>query len=165
MARQCSGVYSRMMFADTDLAPTIWNNPAGVFAQLSGSWSLTRTLSTGASMTGEAIFTPRNDGALAYRETGKLQLPSGQTFDADRRYIYRGTDDGFSVFFAEQSEELFHRIVLHGVDGVLCGHAHHPCRADIYLSRYEFRRDRSFTLVHDVSGPTKNYQSQTLFRR
>ena len=153
------------MIAYTGLAPTIWHSAAGVFARLAGSWSLTRSLSTGASMTGEAIFTPRNDGALAYRETGTLRLPGKQTFDAERRYIYRATQEGFSVFFAEPSEPLFHLILLHEVDGVLNGHAHHPCRDDTYLSTYEFHCDGSFTLVHDVSGPAKEYLSRTVFRR
>ena len=153
------------MSADTNLAPAIWHSPAAVFARLAGLWSLTRTLSTGASMTGGATFAPRDDGALVYRETGKLRLPGGQCFDAERRYIYRATPDGFSVFFAEPSEPLFHLIALHEVGGVLHGHAHHPCRDDTYLSTYAFRRDGSFTLVHDVLGPAKNYRSQTVFRR
>ncbi len=151
------------MFAD--LAQPVWHSPATVFAQLSGRWSLTRALSTGASITGEATFMPRKDGALAYREAGKLRLPGGQTFDAERRYLYRAAEDGFSVFFAEQPEQLFHRIALHETDGALHGHAHHPCRDDAYISTYEFHRDGSFTLIHDVSGPAKNYRSQTVFRR
>lgn len=150
------------MLAVSDIAT--WGTADDVFARLAGAWSLARNIDTGASMQGRATFTPRDDGGLAYHEHGVLTLPGGQHFDAERRYIFRASPRGFSVFFAETPERLFHHIALAPVRDGLRGDAVHPCRDDSYVSTYDFYGDR-FTITHDVSGPTKSYRSRTIFTR
>lgn len=151
------------MLADPDIMT--WGHADGVFARLAGTWSLARTIDTGATMSGRATFTPRDDGSLAYHERGSLTLPNGQTFDAERRYNFRASPGGFAVFFAETPERLFHTIVFTRSNDGFSGHATHPCRDDSYRSTYDFRSDGSFTIRHDVSGPTKSYRSHTIFSR
>lgn len=151
------------MLADPDIAE--WGSPEDVFSRLAGTWSLARSIDTGAAMSGLATFTRRSDDSLAYHEQGTLVLPGGQRFDAERRYVFRASPGGFSVFFAETPERLFHRIVLIPVRDGLRGAAVHPCRDDSYVSTYDFHRDGRFTMTHDVSGPAKNYRSHTIFGR
>ncbi|OQW60512.1 MAG: hypothetical protein A4S14_03605 [Proteobacteria bacterium SG_bin9] len=150
------------MLADPDIAE--WGGADEVFARLAGAWSLARSIDTGASMAGRATFTTRSDGSLAYHERGLLTLSGSQTFEAERRYVFRASPGGFSVFFAETPERLFHRIVLIPVHGGLRGEAVHPCRDDSYVSTYDFHGDR-FAITHDVSGPTKSYRSHTTYTR
>lgn len=151
------------MLADPDIAA--WGAAGDVIARLAGAWSLARSIDTGATMSGRATFAPRDDGSLVYHERGILTLPGGRHFDAERRYIFRASPGGFSVFFAETPERLFHRIVLVSASDGLRGEAVHPCRDDSYVSTYEFRRDGSFIIRHDVSGPAKGYRSQTIYAR
>lgn len=151
------------MLANPDIAS--WSTADDVFAHLVGGWSLARTIDNGTTMSGRATFAQRDDGSLAYHERGTLMLSGGQRFDAERRYIFRASPGGFAVFFAETPERLFHIIRLTQVNGTLCGEATHPCRDDSYVSTYEFLGDGSFTVQHDVSGPTKSYRSHTTFRR
>lgn len=152
------------MPAASELLPDAWRSPDGVFERLAGTWSLARSIDGIAEMNGSATFAPRADGALAYRETGKLRLPGGRIFDAESRYLFRAGPQGFSVFFADAAERLFHAIVLQARDGILGGGAEHICRDDTYVSTYEFRCDGSFTIAHDVAGPAKSYRSYTTYR-
>lgn len=163
LAQRRVSVYRRQMLADPDI--TTWNAADGVFTHLAGTWSLVRTIDTGATMSGRSTFMPRDDGSLAYHERGTLTLPGGQRFDAERRYVFRASASGFSVFFAETPERLFHRIVLVPAGNAFHGEAVHPCRDDSYRSSYDFLPDGSFTIQHDVSGPTKSYRSHTIFCR
>lgn len=153
------------MLAGTDTTAAAWGCANGVFARLTGSWSLARTIDNGTTMSGNATFTPRNDGSLAYRERGTLTLSGGQCFDAERHYIFRASPGGFSVYFDETPERLFHEITLTQAGGELRGAAMHPCRDDRYVSTYDFRSDGSFAIRHDVSGPIKSYCSCTTFHR
>lgn len=151
------------MLADPDIVT--WGAANDVFDRLAGTWSLARTIDNGTTMSGHAAFTPCDDGSLAYHEHGTLALPAGQRFDAQRRYIFRASPGGFSVFFAETPERLFHAIVLIQTGDMLRGDAVHPCRDDSYRSTYDFLPDGAFAVRHDVSGPTKSYRSYTVFRR
>lgn len=151
------------MLADPHIAE--WGTADDVFARLAGAWSLARTIDTGATLSGHATFTPRDDGGLDYHERGLLTLPGGQRFEAERRYIFRASPGGFSVFFTETPERLFHRILLIPERDGLRGEAEHPCRDDSYVSTYEFHHGDRFAITHNVSGPTKSYRSHTTFCR
>jgi Family of unknown function (DUF6314) len=134
-------------------------------ASLAGTWELRRSIDDGSSMTGIATFAERTDRGLDYCERGRLRLPSGQEIDAERRYVFAETPDGFAVFFAESPLRLFHRIALSRVGSDLVGEASHLCRDDHYDSRYEFRADGSFTVEHRVCGPRKRYVMLTRYAR
>jgi hypothetical protein len=142
-----------------------WGEPSRVFDLLRGAWSLSRQISEAASMAGMAIFTPAADDGLAYRECGTLRLANGTSFEAERRYVFRPRRGGFTVFFAETPPRLFHDVLLSAAGEALSGEATHLCAADIYVSRYTFRPDGSFSIRHYVRGPRKSYCSDTLYRR
>ena len=63
-------------------------------------------------MTGWAEFLPRNKAELAYHEMGALNLADGQSFDAERRYIYRAHQHGFDIYFTEPTPRLFQHVAF-----------------------------------------------------
>jgi hypothetical protein len=137
----------------TDLLP-----PApGVLRWLAGSWAQRRSIDNGASMVGTATFLGRADGRFDYAEHGRLTLADGRILDAERRYLFEQTDDGFAVWFAEATPRLFHRVALHCLGTSLAGRGTHACGDDRYDTRYEFRGDGSFLVTHAVHGPRKRY--------
>lgn len=140
----------------------VWQSPTSCIQGLTGTWRFTRTIDNGARMEGIALFTPREEGWLHYREDGTMRLPGGQSFEAYRSYLYAPMAGGFAVYFDEDPPRLFHEILLG--DG-LTGHAPHQCAADLYESAYRFSKDGSFTVVHAVSGPKKGYRMETIYRR
>ena len=152
--------------ADLPVPPVFgWNAASGIVAQLQGNWTLHRRADGRVLMDGAATFAAAGDGHFIYRESGQAVMADGQSFQAERSYIYTNRDDGFSVFFAEKPPRLFHDVVLREIAGTPTGDACHPCGDDLYLSRYEFLRDGTFTIRHDVSGPRKTYILKTSYAR
>ncbi|CAN5425456.1 hypothetical protein BH11PSE4_BH11PSE4_10060 [soil metagenome] len=116
-------------------------------------------------MAGQASYSVDHDGSLVYREQGEVRLAGGASFASERAYLYRQRPTGFAVFFMENPPRLFHAVVLTRISDALAGDARHLCAADLYLSRYEFRADGTFSTRHDVSGPRKNYVLETTYCR
>jgi hypothetical protein len=142
-----------------------WRMPSGGLPALAGAWMLDRHIDGIASMSGMAVFEASESGWLAYREAGQLLLASGQSFHAERRYLFQPRPNGFAVFFAEAPPRLFHDVVLTERQGFFAGEATHLCAQDHYRSRYEFRSDGTFSIHHAVHGPRKCYRSDTRYRR
>lgn len=142
-----------------------WGAPAEVFAQLAGHWMLDRCADGRLLMAGQASFGANDDGGLTYHEQGQVRLASGASFAAERSYLFQQRPTGFAVFFVEQPPRLFHEVALTQAGDVLAGDARHLCKADLYLSRYQFRADGRFSVRHDVSGPRKDYVLETTYRR
>ena len=143
---------------------SVWGAPSGAFGRLPGRWSVDRSIDGRALMQGTATLTATGDGALAYHEWGQITLVTG-LFDAERRYGFRSLPAGFSVWFAEHPARLFHEIELVARGNALIGDAVHLCGEDRYCSQYVFRGDGTFTTIHAVTGPRKNYVLQTTYRR
>jgi hypothetical protein len=143
----------------------LWGTADTVFDRLEGAWDLDRTIEGQASMTGTAVFTRLDTGALKYREEGRITLADGKAFDGHREYLFERAPGGFAVFFAEQPPRLFHGIVVVQDGDALAGSATHLCTPDTYDSSYRFLADGAFVIRHTVHGPRKDYLSATSFRR
>src|SRR4051794_15982412 len=105
-----------------------WGDASEVMTRLIGSWSLNRIVEGQGTMQGIAIFTPLDEGSLAYREQGHLKLLNGTGLQAEREYSFSECDQGFEVFLKENPPRLFHEISLFAsVGGELCGSARHVC--------------------------------------
>jgi len=142
-----------------------WGAPAEVFAQLAGHWMLDRCVDGRLLMAGQASFGANDDGSLTYQEQGQVRLASGASFAAGRAYLFRQRPTGLAVFFIEHPPRLFHDVALTQAGDALAGDARHLCKADLYLSRYEFWADGRFSVRHDVSGPRKDYALATTYCR
>jgi Family of unknown function (DUF6314) len=142
-----------------------WGAPADVFARLEGDWRLVRHVDGRPLMKGLATFTANDDASLTYHERGRVHLADGQGFEAERRYLYRASPAGFTVFFFEEPSRLFHDVRLEETHGRLISRASHRCKDDLYLSRYAFLPDGTFFIRHAVSGPRKSYTLETSYDR
>ncbi|MCK1477241.1 hypothetical protein IVB27_21155 [Bradyrhizobium sp. 197] len=143
-----------------------WGGASNVTKKLIGSWSLDRVIEGQATMQSIAVFTPLDSGWLAYREQGYLKLANGTIVQAEREYVFRSSDGGFSVFFREDPPRLFHEISLSAsCRGELSGRARHLCKRDNYQSAYMFLPDGTFVVRHVVSGPSKDYTMNTTYTR
>jgi hypothetical protein len=138
---------------------------SGALRWLAGSWTLRRSIDNGASMVGTATFLGRIDGRFDYAERGRVTLADGRILDAERRYLFEQTGDGFAVWFAESLSRLFHRVALRRLGTSLAGGGAHACGDDRYDTRYEFRADGSFLVTHAVHGPRKCYVMETRYTR
>ena len=139
--------------------------PNIIFDTLPGRWLLHRTIPGQATITGFATFQPHSSEVLHYRETCRIQLTHGPAFNGHRCYQFERASDGFSVFFDETPPRLFHCIPLTPHGDALIGTATHLCAPDRYDSSYRFHSDGTFVVQHTVSGPRKDYESTTVYRR
>lgn len=155
--------------ADTMTAKTpvdSMRGPAGdIFDRLRGVWAIRRSISNGAALTGMAAFTQLTDDKLHYDERGELVLADGHRFAATRSYVFHRSGAGFDVYFADEPAKLFHAISLVERNGIWIGNGDHPCRDDLYQTRYAFRADDTFIIAHTVRGPRHHYDMETTYRR
>jgi hypothetical protein len=122
-----------------------------------GDWQMQRDIlhadGSCARFEGTARFEAAGDG-LVYREEGMLLMPGQPAIKAERRYRW-GSD--LSVFFDDG--RFFHRIPPEG------GETGHWCDPDIYRGHYDFSSWPVFSVSWQVTGPRKDYQSVTTYRR
>lgn len=126
-------------------------------ADFLGRWRMSRriTQADGAihRFNGHAEWRGDESGA-DYVEAGCLQLPAGQTLQAERRFRW-GAD--LSVWF--EDGRFFHHVPR---DGDVVAHA---CAPDRYLGAYDFTDWPHFIVSWQVAGPRKAYQMRTRYTR
>lgn len=132
---------------------------------LLGEWIFDREIAGQARMSGAASFVLIAPGTALYREGGELRLHSGERLHSRQSYVYAEAAEGFVVRF-EDSGDLFEEVRLEpDGKGTLVGTAQHLCADDLYVSKYVFEADGSFTVQHEVNGPRKAYTVRTVYRR
>lgn len=121
-------------------------------ADFEGEWGISRRIfqATGtAHFTGRAVFLP--DGAgLHYHEEGLMHLPGTAPMRAERDYLWRQTDDGIAVLFADGRP--FHDFRSDAPE------AAHWCDPDDYRVRYSFGLWPEWQAEWRVRGPRKDYR-------
>lgn len=121
---------------------------------LIGNWKISRkiTQANGEQIEaeGNASFTKMSDG-LKYTDNIKL----ASNIDSFQEYFYKLEDRKLRVNFVDGS--LFYEL---GSDG----YTSHRCKEDIYNVEYIFYPD-SFSLTYFVSGPEKDYNMTTKYKR
>jgi hypothetical protein len=132
-------------------------------ADLAGRWTLAREISDGAGglsarFDGSAILAPM-DGGLSYDETGTLTLTAGGQFAATRRYLWQIDGAGVRVLFADGKP--FHSFT----PGQMADPADHLCGADRYRVRYDWSGWPCWRMEVSVTGPRKDYRTDSLYRR
>ena len=135
------------------------------FTFLEGAWRFHRTISTGATVEGTAVFAkrPDTDNTLDYREDGTCTMPEGSIFTAYMKYVYRFHNEKISVHFAD--DRFFHALQFHLESDPLTATAQHLCVCDTYQATYTFFERNRFQLLYEVQGPKKNYTIKTLFTK
>jgi hypothetical protein len=122
-----------------------------------GQWRVVRRImpATGpdARFEGRAVWHPDAEGAL-YREDGHLLMPGQPPMQARREYRWAAD---LSVYFPDG--RFFHQVPSEGGETV------HWCDPDTYHVRYDFSDWPVFCAIWTVSGPRKDYRSETTYAR
>ncbi|MBU2888725.1 DUF6314 family protein [Celeribacter halophilus] len=130
-----------------------------------GLWSMAREIDdrrTGqrATLTGTCRFIMDETGALRQDERGVLHMPeAAQSFEAERRYLWRADAEGIAVFF--EDGRFFHAFDPNAP----APHADHACAPDAYSVRYTFSNWPDWSATWRVTGPRKDYVSVTRYSR
>lgn len=131
-----------------------------------GHWRLQREVSDQPVMTGTAEFADCADHSrqLDYLEKLSWPGPNGQPIHAQRAYLYRQTDTGLAIDFADgvSSGKLFLAFAFERAHELT---SHHLCIADHYDGRFVFYSTDRFELSFQVVGPHKDYRITTVFER
>ena len=127
-----------------------------------GHWTLKRQITDhlgqmSGTMAGSATFRARPEGALNYQEEGTMTLASGGAFAATRRYRWCADGKDIAVFFDDGAP--FHQF---RPDGLTRGTTH-LCGEDTYNVAYDFGAWPRWSATWQVTGPRKEYTSESLF--
>ena len=131
-------------------------------ADFAGDWLFNRRIEDRFGgqegiVTGTANFV-RQDDKLLYRETGRMQIGAGPVLTAERSYLWR-FGDVVEVLFDDG--RAFHSFVPQGQGQG----TDHPCGPDYYKVAYDFTAWPNWSSTYVVSGPRKDYTSQTTYNR
>ncbi|MXU65752.1 DUF6314 family protein [Oceanomicrobium pacificus] len=129
-----------------------------------GTWDIERRIDSdrpgqGGRFRGTATISARESGAL-YHEKGRLMLPDGTGFLAERRYHWSADGTG-GIAVRFDDGRPFHRIGL-GAPGARDDHL---CAADMYRVAYGFSRWPLWQSRWQVTGPAKDYLMVSDYRR
>jgi len=136
------------------------------FNNLEGRWDLNRCVNfenfSSIKMKGTATFFFLKKNSLKYVEKVFTHLPGLlEPLEGYREYVYEIEEDGINIYFSETGL-LFHKISFRDT---LLGTARHFCKKDIYEGSYDFRRKNRVKIIYMVTGPSKNYQIETNFKK
>ncbi len=136
-------------------------------AYLLGAWVIRRTLDDrrrgeSGSFQGRTVFTPGEDGALAYREEGCLELGGFETL-AHQSYLYAfpATHRAHRAEVRFADGRAFHPLDLR--DGQWS--AEHVCAADLYRGRFRALAPDRWSVLWTVAGPRKDQVLESRFPR
>ncbi|MCV2876671.1 DUF6314 family protein [Rhodobacteraceae bacterium XHP0102] len=129
---------------------------------LEGAWTVARLIHDHRAgqrgrFDGRAAFHAAGQGVLSYHEVGQLTY-QGETFEAERRYIWRRVAAGWQVDFDDHRP--FHLITAHDIP------ARHDCAPDLYMLRYDFAALPQRWHSHcRITGPRKDLDLMTDYSR
>lgn len=136
-----------------------------VFQALDGMWKIDRIIKPGGVMTGQVEFRPVSETQYHYTEQGRLTTEAGNVIeDVTRAYIYKFENNTIQIYYADGPDNGALFQTLNFIDKS-CATAEHFCGQDLYKSEYQFNFADSFTIRHIVTGPKKDYVSETVFTR
>lgn len=142
-----------------------------IFDNFKGSWNFERRIASletdkeEATAQGTAEFTQQENASLAYEETGKLNLSTGQSLPFYRHYLYTLEENAMHVFYGDgpQTGQLYQTYRMKEND--LHAEAVHVCGEDLYEGEYTRLGRDAFTMTQRVKGPRKNQRITTHFTR
>lgn len=128
-----------------------------------GAWRIERRIDdrragTTGAFAGEGLFEAGGSDILRYREHGVLTV-DGARFPAARDYLWTFAEGGADVAFGDGRP--FHRLQPEGHTAT----AWHDCPPDLYRVRYDFETPHRWRQVWVVTGPRKDYTSESVFTR
>jgi hypothetical protein len=107
------------------------------------------------AVTGRAVIAEAAEG-WTYVERGRMTLPTGQVFEAERRYLWQPREGAVEIRFDDGRP--FHTLPLTG------GQDAHWCDPDQYDVTYDMSDWPRWQAVWRVRGPRKDYKMTTCYR-
>lgn len=136
-----------------------------IFRRLEGSWSIKRTLEFDRNCKwhaeGSVVFTKNAGDILHYKETVKVTIPYGETYDGYQEYDFKYDRAQDLISKYRSHEELMY--ILKPMGGIYRGI--YKCNADEYIASYNFVDDSHFTMQYIIRGLGKNCTIITEFER
>jgi len=127
-----------------------------------GQWELTRNIKDKLNdkifnLIGISIFT-ENNASYVCNETGIIKSDNFQS-KAHQTYSWLLKPKGWEISFLNGN--FFHDLEL-----VMCDQqVYHKCNNDIYRGFFKLNLPTDFSVTWNVSGPRKDYQSQSYYIR
>jgi hypothetical protein len=127
-----------------------------------GQWELTRNIKDKLNdktfnLIGISIFT-ENNASYVCNETGIIKSDNFQS-KAHQTYNWLLKPKGWEISFLNGN--FFHDLEL-----VMCDQqVYHKCNNDIYRGLFKLNLPTDFSVTWNVSGPRKDYQSQSYYIR
>jgi hypothetical protein len=136
--------------------------PTGL-ADFAGCWRVLRRIDDRHArmrgrFDGQADFVPDGQG-LTCTETGLLRYGDAAPLEGTRRNLWRPQPPhAIAVHFADGR-------FFHAFDLAADARAAHDCAPDLYRVRYDFSDWPAWRATWTVSGPRKDYTSETTYTR
>lgn len=141
-----------------------------IFKNLPGVWVFNRTLiniqdpKTSGEVSGLAEFRPMQgeQNLLQYYEVGTFVTNAGDKWQIKKEYFFAFNEKTYSIekYFAKDDlkDDLFYAL-NENLEGA------HNCGQDKYVANYKYENDdfKEFSLTYKVTGPHKNYISETKY--
>jgi hypothetical protein len=152
--------------------------PSDIFDYLKGKWILDRVINNNAFskniyVKGSVVIDESNlEGTLNYLENVTIDLGLDQPIDAYKKYQFVLKDDKRLMQFDCKSDNKEDEITeMYTLDFEYLkneypkGTGAYKCNKDIYSVVYDFLCDNKFTVEYTVTGPNKDFSTQTEFTR
>lgn len=148
-----------------------------IFNGLEGIWKFRRKLQHKGidhpygEAVGTAVFEKTENNVLFYREEGVLTTNAEEElkFYRENFYEYSENDDKVAKYLAENKQKLTFMYDLQFVktEKDVLANGTHLCVNDTYKARFRFPKDEfdTFDLLYEVTGPKKDYLSETSYER
>lgn len=143
---------------------------------LKGEWSLKRKLINtedrdfSGSASGTTKFLERGENALSYDESIIVNFANGTEVTATATYKFQIEKNKLHQYLVTQTntepeENHMFELNFFSTHRQIYAIASYICGNDNYSVRYSFSNNDSFSITYTVSGPNKNYSTETEFER
>ena len=150
-------------------------NAQDIFKYFCGKWTITRHLNNlahpylSASAKGKVIIKENSLDSNNYSEKVDITFLNGNKTTGSQEYIFKLIDNRISQyrFIQRGSDEIEKMYDLNFVTNKerLLACSKYKCGKDLYQVEYSINEQNNFSIKYIVSGPNKNYITQTSFIR
>ncbi len=140
-----------------------------------GTWDISRNMSNfhspkyNGTAEGEVKITPDPKVGLSYSEKVKVKFANGVEASGTQNYVFqldKGVVSQYRSKFAgsKELEKMYSLEFFSNKDRLLAKHEY-TCGKDLYRVEYSIYDYNNFVIQYMVTGPEKNYITQTSFIR
>lgn len=143
---------------------------------LKGEWFLKRKLINvkdqdfSGSASGTTKLLESSENALSYDETVIVNFDNGAEMNTTAAYKFQVEEDKLHQYIVtqantEQNEDHMFELDFFAATSQIYAMASYKCGNDNYSVQYSFSSDNRFSVIYIVSGPHKDYFTETEFKR